>query len=350
MRTVILLMTASCIWAGEVRITPTAAPKVNSPQRALAEETQSVSAPVAGYAVTQSPLSVRGLLGAPGAIHYADAPFTLPEGVRDVRIAPGHGWLLAVRGENEAASAWIPEQGLERELGVVRGADWSVEFSGGGESALFLVPSTGRAYVFTGLPNEPEMAADLSAADWPADIAGLAISRDGKLLTACTRQGGVWLLAANGQPAHRLLADGLPAASIAFDRGSGRLLILDRTAGRVLTVEAPEQGTGALVLLPETGSAWSAAARLLSVPDGVLVADSETGRVAKIVLETQSVEFSEAGAFSEARPLRWQGSLLLSGLEGAASRIFAPQPGAESAVSYVPISRTLEVTGEGEQQ
>ncbi|MEZ5402375.1 MAG: hypothetical protein R2729_22060 [Bryobacteraceae bacterium] len=289
MRTAILLAIAGTLTAAGVRVR-------------TQQEDRLLGGPIAGYSIGAD---IRVILGAPGATHYS-APFAVPAGVNEVRVGPGHEWLIAFRGEGESTSVWMPDRGVEFPLADVRGEGWEIGFGGG--EAVFYSRAEARALVYRGLPDAPELAAAVNAADWPAGLERLVVH--GTTIAAAARNGDVWLLAADGEPAMRQLADGVLPGSILFEPGSERLLAL--AAGRLVAVEAPKQGTGA-VLVMEIEGGFSARARLFAGDAGSLFIADPAGRVIRLDPATGTAEATETGPFDAAVALRWHGNLLLEG-------------------------------------
>jgi hypothetical protein len=346
--TALVLISLSLVAAEDLKLSS----RSDSPVRAkrstaAAEDLGFVAAPIAGYSVREGPLEVRALLGVPGATHYS-APFSLPEAANSIVSVPGQGWLLVLRAE-EAASVWIPESGFEQVLPKVEGAPDLTAFSHDGASLALYFKANARLFVYTGLPDKPELAADLATVVWPDDVTALAITRDGNLVAGVTAAGETFVLAAHGTAMHRLLAEGASASTLEF--WGEHLVFLDTAGERVLGVERPLQGTAAREIAVLGSETPSPSARIVR-GDGasLLVAEGPAGRVVRIDARvpgepTGLLSSVEAGAFSEARTLRGRGSLLLSGNDGAASRILASD-GESIGIHYVPAIAPREETAE----
>ncbi|MEZ5356717.1 MAG: hypothetical protein R2762_29110 [Bryobacteraceae bacterium] len=309
----------------EVRILAPRAP-VSKGAPAASDDGHRLTTPMAGYHVVRDSLQVRGILGVPGANYFSE-PYPIPDGVAEVRIASGHNWLLALRGIDAHASAWVPERGVDRPLVAVRGVPALVAFSSDGAAAAFYMRDADRAVVYRGLPDKPELAVDLDATNWPDDLRLLAVAENGRLLAGATGSGQVLLLGAGGSSMRRLLLDGQDPAALAFD--GGRLALFDATSGRVLLVEAPLQGTAARVLAVVGGNARDAT---LSGGGGKLqLAAPGTGLVA-IDIDSNELSIQTTAPFVRAELLRWPGHWMLAGPDRSEPRIHSRN----RAESYLP--------------
>jgi hypothetical protein len=156
-----------------------------------------ISGPVAGYVTDSSRSQLRTIFGVPGAFSFG-GPLALPDGVSQVRLAPGQDFAL-VENANGSPGVLVLKAGAVDHMtpiaGAMASADW-VAFSPGAGSAV-LFSAAGRFQVLTGLPDAPQIALDLDAATLPVEPTLGAVSDDGTLV-----------LVASGTSLYRVSSDG----------------------------------------------------------------------------------------------------------------------------------------------
>ena len=210
--------------------------------------------PVIGYALQQSPLELRPLLGVPGAAVFGN-PLALPSKIARLRLAPGQQYAIIERAENLPAALILNGTelgGIVPIPGAVRGLDF-VSFSPSGRSAVLVSQSSGRLQVFTGLPETPHLLQEIDLGmlpDLPAN-AGISDNAGSVLLSS---RGAVYLLLPDNSTS--IVLSVTQPASIAFlpasttsaigDPGTGSLYIFQRPApgivARLLTSGLPSLG------------------------------------------------------------------------------------------------------------
>lgn len=187
--------------------------------------------PLLGYLTSNSPVSVRPIAGAPGAVAVGD-PIPLPADVTQIFVAPGQRFGIVERagaGELGTLQLGISESGGEQSLpGAVAQAD-SVAFSPSGGVALLYSASMQLAQVVTGLPLSGQVARSLDLTPLNGiPVASLAVSDDAQtaLIGVSGRtSGAVWSFA-SGQPPRQLMQLGVPSA-IRFFAGKQDAVVAD---------------------------------------------------------------------------------------------------------------------------
>ena len=276
-----------------------------------------VSAPIVGYAVQAAHREVRVILGVPGATHYSE-PVAWPAEAASVRTAPGHRWLLALRGDGAAASTWVPETGIERSLSNVAGEPSLIAFGGSGSAAAFYFRQAKRIVVYKGLPDSPVVAADIPGGAWTS----LAVSGDGRLLAGLSESGEMHLLIQDGEATEKLVRESRPVSSFDFlddgntlavvETGSDRLELIGNVREGAFTrrlLQLPAPCTSSARLLPG-GTGWFS----LVDPGGAAMYRLElTGEVRTLALPASAMPAFES--------LRSRGATLLSPPGGEVPRI-----------------------------
>jgi hypothetical protein len=153
-------------------------------------------------------------------------------------------------------------------------------FGNSGRSAVFYSGAEARAAIYTGLPDEPKLAAGFDTQQWPPDVVSLAVSEDGGMVAGTTGSGEIYVLASQGTPARRLLTDGAGAWSLSFWGPGERLVLLDASGSRLLTLDNPMQGTAARELIRVDPPFSPEQTRLTVMQDQSLLAvDAPAGRL-----------------------------------------------------------------------
>ena len=159
--------------------------------------------PLLGFAVTNSPLSVRPIAGSPGAMVLGGA-IPLPAGVSSVIPIPGQQFAIVEQagGSGVLTLDLSTPQNVSPIAGSFAHSD-RIAFSPSGSVAALYSSAAHQAQVITGLPASAQISrtVDLSAAG--AAVTSLAISDDGQALLAGVSdgmRGAIWSFAA-GQTA-----------------------------------------------------------------------------------------------------------------------------------------------------
>jgi hypothetical protein len=188
-----------------------------------------LTGPVAGYVVAPSGRQLRAVLGVPGSFRFSD-PIALPPEVSKIHLAPARDFALV---EREGAGMGILPLSPDSEAviaveGAAAAADW-VAFSPSARWAILFSSATNRLQVWSGLPDAPQVSLDLDAAALPEQPLLGAISDDGALAAVASRQ-NVFLLPGGAAP--RLLLSVADVASLAILR-NGALTVADRQTGSI---------------------------------------------------------------------------------------------------------------------
>jgi hypothetical protein len=189
-----------------------------------------ISGPVAGYVTDSSRSQLRTIFGVPGAFTFS-GPLALPDGVTQVRLAPGQDFALA-ESANSAPGVLFLKAGAVDHLapitGAMQSADW-IAFSPGAGSAMLFSAAAHRLQVLSGLPDAPQVALDLDAATLPVEPALGAVSDDGSLV-----------LVASATSLYRVARD-----------GSSQVVL---STGGILSLTVLRNGVDAALSDPSTGS------------------------------------------------------------------------------------------------
>ena len=189
-----------------------------------------ISGPVAGYVTDSSRAQLRTIFGGPGAFTFSE-PLPLPEGVAQVRLAPGQDFALVEHANNAPGVLFLKAGAVDRLApidGAIPSADW-IAFSPGAGSALLFSAAAHRVQVLSGLPDAPRVALDLDAATLVEQPTLGAVSDDGSLV-----------LVASGTSVYRLSRD-----------GSAQVVL---SAGGIQSLTVLRNGVDAAVSDPTTGS------------------------------------------------------------------------------------------------
>jgi len=271
-----------------------------------------LSSPIVGYSVQASNKEVRLILGVPGATSYSE-PVALPAEVQSIRLTPGHRWLLALRAEGSAASAWVPETGVERTLDKVSGEPGVISLSPNGAAAAFYWRAGNRIVVYAGFPDAPVVTAELATGNW----ASLAVSNDGRQLAGQSESGELHLLFENGEPVDRLVREAHATASFGFFGAANTLAVAEPGSNQI------ELFTAAARRSLQLPAAITASARFIpGAAEWFSLVDPGSAAMYRLELSGQVRAFALEGipvaAFESLRP---RGATLLAAPEGGVPRI-----------------------------
>ncbi len=264
----------------------------------LAPAADSLSGPVAGYVAGSPKAELRAILGVPGSFLLSD-PLALPNGVTRIRIAPGQGFALIERLRGGPAALVLDGGAVDHVTpieGALSGADWVV-FSFGAQAAVLCSSSTSRLQVITGLPDAPQVAADLDTSTWPEPPATAAVSDDGGLVLAASSQ-SVYLVSPGAAP--QLLLSGGRIRSLALLRNGSDAVVADSGTGSVqlLTGVASLAGGGQAPAPRVLASGLDGLEQIFPSADGktLFAARPGSGVVSWIDLVTGAVQSPELAA------------------------------------------------------
>jgi hypothetical protein len=293
----------------------------------------SISGPVAGYVTDSSRTQLRTIFGVPGAFGFSE-PLPLPEGVAQIRLAPGQEFALVEQAGGAPAILFLKDGAVDRLApieGAMASADW-IAFSSSANSALLFSAATNRLQVLSGLPDSPRIVADLDAASLPESPAMGAVSDDGSLV-----------LAASGAAVYRVPSSG--PAQVVFSAGGIRSLMVLRN-GTDAAISDPS--TGSVHIVRNVASHPEAAALASGLDDigaiyqssdgqSIFIAQSKTG-IASIDLSSGEVKsFPTSVAPAGLIPLRNRDTFLISARPNQPGWIFY-RDGAGGRVVFIPAS------------
>ena len=217
-----------------------------------------LKAPLLGYLVSTSPVSVRPIAGAPGAVVLGGA-ISLPAGITSISAAPGQPFAIVEQaGASQSGVLALSLEGAGEVASIANSFAHSdrIAFSPSGSTAVLYSATARRAQVITGLPANPRLnrTVDLSASG-NSDVTSIAVSDDGQTILAGVSdgaQGAIWNFT-SGQSAQQVTAAGVPSAmrffsgkkdAVAVDRGWRQVLLLP-SASAARTVAGAVEGIGA---------------------------------------------------------------------------------------------------------
>ncbi len=256
---------------------------------------QRADVPVMGYAFGETSRELRAILGVPGASRWSD-PLPLPDGVVDLRIAPGHRWAVLALITGEVGVLTLDTRAYARLDGANAFDD--VDFSPSG-SAMALRNGDAVA-VYTGLPDSPKRS-------------DAAITTSGRI--ALSDAGTVVALSAGRLlkgAANEYVADCSETCQFGFFPQSVALAILNQ--GKLVEFSSSSR-TIAEGLDPADLLTASAKSIALSSASKLRIVDRDSG-----VLSLQE-ELSTA--VTRLETMRQNGALLLSTEEGAAAWMYS---------------------------
>ena len=210
---------------------------------ALAQESGAalapLSVPLLGYLASGSPVTVRPIAGAPGAVVLGGA-IPLPDHITRVIPAPGQPFaLVETAGAAQSGIVILSLAGAGNVLAIPNTFPHSdrVAFSPSGSVAVLYSAATQQAQVVSGLPASPQLSrtVDLSPSGLP--LVSIAVSDDAQAILAGVSDGtsgAVWTFVA-GESAQQATSAGVPSAlrffsskqdAIVADRGWQQVLLL----------------------------------------------------------------------------------------------------------------------------
>lgn len=205
-----------------------------------------LSGPTLGFAPGATPTQLQPILGIPGAARLGD-PISLPNTVTQVYVAPGHTYALAAQGPAASTavvtlrntSGIVPNPVLTP-LAHAMAAPDVVAFSPTAQSSVLYSQASDRLQVFTGLPNAPRLAQDISNVQVPG-VQLLAVSDDAQIVLATDATSTVYALSPGAAPVPVYYSTQVSA--LEFVPGSHEAIVCDLTLST------------AAVLQPSTGNA-----------------------------------------------------------------------------------------------
>jgi hypothetical protein len=215
-------------------------------------QTPTNAGPTLGYLPSIRPWQLQPILGIPGAARLGD-PISLPRSVSQLYLAPGQAYAVAAQGPTDpvalvilrSAGASVTTPVLTTLPGAMAAPDL-VGFSPTGQSMALYARGTGRIQVFTGLPNSPRQAEEISSS---GNVALLAVSDDAQLVLMSDGVGNVYSLARNAAPTPLYHAEEISA--LVFVPGTHDVIVCDPVGEMAAVV----QSVDGVQLIPTPASA-----------------------------------------------------------------------------------------------
>ncbi len=284
--------------------------------------------PLLGFLSSDSPLSVRPIVGSPGAI-VVGAEIALPGDVTRVTPAPGQRFAIVERsGSSELAILHLgaTEARSEEPLPGAFGHADSIAFSPSGRVALLYSASVQQAQVITGLPSgQVAQSLDLTPLNG-VPVTSLAVSDDAQTTLVGVSNGSsgaVWSFAA-GQPPRQVLQLGAPIA-MRFLADNQDAAVADSAWQQVSLLTGVAQQSSARLL--------AGAAQGLSTPSDLEIsADQTRVWIADASGSLLSVDLSSGATTATASPfapaklasLAGRVAFLVTSSDNASSGVWAP--------------------------
>ncbi|HLK66893.1 MAG TPA: hypothetical protein VKU19_25845 [Bryobacteraceae bacterium] len=295
----------------------------------------SITGPVAGYVADSDGPVLRTIFGVPGSFRFSD-PLALPDGVTQLRIAPGQDYALAeVSGSSLSVLSLSggAASGLTALEWALPSPDW-IAFSPQSQSAVLFSATSRRLQIIAGLPDRPQVALDLDSSVLP-DIPRMAsVSDDGKTLLVASRR-AIYLLPPDGSTPRTLLT-ATQIVSLALFRDGTSAAVWDGVAGAIHLLQNVTSAPSDRVLV----SGWKGAGTLYPSADGgtlFLVRPGAKSVFAHDVASGSMQSFESPASARTLDPLRNHDTFLISAdrhqpgwifyLDGTAGHVvFVPSP------------------------
>lgn len=293
------------------------------------------SGPTLGFAPGGTPSQLQPILGIPGAARLG-APVSLPTAVTQVYLAPGHTFALAAQGASAPTalvmlrntSGIVPHPALTPLTRALANPDL-VAFSPIGQSAVLYSQASGRVQIYTGLPNTPRLAQDIS--NLPiADIRLLAVSDDAQLLVLADATSTVYALSPGAAAVPVYYSD--QVSGLAFAPGSHEVIVCDLN---LRTAAVLQPLTGQLTFAIALDSACRPRAAAVTRDGTILLACSLEGYVWAVDRQAGLINsYQVPAALTAFDKLGTADSFLLSPPDQGIYRMLTWQPGG-AVVSFI---------------
>lgn len=241
------------------------------PGTALGGSANGFSGPSLGFLPGSTPGELQPILGIPGAARLGDA-ISLPNTVTQLYLAPGHSYALAVQGPADPVASAILRvpAGIEASprLAPLPGALAQpdlVAFSPAGQSAALYSQQANRLEVFTGLPNSPRLAQDISNVQLAGPLLKLAISDDAQAVLVSDASGTVYTLSQNTAP--RPVYHSSQISALVFISQSHDAVVCDPVLGAAALLQAVNSSPG-IKMLPQASNNGCQPQAAVSTADG----------------------------------------------------------------------------------
>lgn len=197
--------------------------------------------PSLGFVSSGTPAELQPIMGVNGSARLGD-PLTLPDGLTQVYLAPGHSFALAAQGANSpvcllmlrVAAAVQARPALTILPGSLAQPDL-VAFSPTGSSAVLYSQTSSHLQVFTGLPNSPQISLNIEKVPLASNLSKLAISDDAQILLAADASGLVYAISASNAPVPVFHSSEISA--LAFVSQSHDAVVADPVQGTITILQ-----------------------------------------------------------------------------------------------------------------
>lgn len=213
--------------------------------------------PATGFVFDASVTGIRTIGGFPGATLLSDA-ITPPEGVSDIRFAPGQACALGLDADGRVYIMNAdPGSPLRASLlDDVEAQPSSIQFNRAGSAVLLFFGGSHRLQVVTGLPHHPLASESFEVPDLAGEATAFALNDAGdRLAIGVTGQsrGAVYLSEIHAGQALQLryVANAGAPSALTFSPSGKDLAIADKSANAVIV--AKEAG-GTTAALPVAGA------------------------------------------------------------------------------------------------
>lgn len=296
--------------------------------------------PLLGFLSSDSPVSLRPIIGSPGAI-VVGSEIALPGDVTRVTPAPGQRFAIVERsGSSELTILRLgaTEARTEEPLSGTFAHTDSIAFSPSGRVALLYSASLQQAQVITGLPSgQVAQSLDLTPLNG-VPVTSLAVGDDAQTALVGVSNGSsgsVWSFTA-GQSPRQVLQLGSPVA-MRFLAGSEDAVVADSLWQQVSLLTGGAQASGARLL--------AGAAQGLSTPSDLEIsADQRRVWIADTSGSLLGVDLNSGATTTTASPFA---PAKLASLAGRAAFLVTSSDNASSGVwvpaSPSPASSTLDL-------
>lgn len=286
---VLSFLVAGSAWAQvAARVAPPADPSLQATREAPAS-LGLIRGPQLGYVFQAGAGTLQPLLGIPEASRLGDA-LALAVPVSTLSLAPGHALALGVSRDSGEVLLVDLRPGRDPLLQPVPGLAPSPDrilWSPSGTAATLYYQDPGAAWILTGLPETPTLA----ALELPAPATLLALSDEGLLLARADTS--LWALAPSQAP--RFLSSFGSVTAAAFLPRSRNAVLGDATGSLVLIRDLP--GSAEILTLAGPRDGLSLISAVAASLDGqrIFVADAVSGRIGAIALDGSPARWMDCG-------------------------------------------------------
>jgi hypothetical protein len=278
---------------------------------------------------------LRTIVGVPGAFAFSE-PLPLPEGVTQVRLAPGQDFALVEQANGTPAILLLKGGAVDRLApidGAMPSADW-IAFSPGAGAALLFSAAANRLQVLNGLPDAPRVALDLDGATLAEQPTLGAVSDDGSLVLVASAT-SVYRVPRGGAAQLVLSTGGVQSLTVL--RNGADAAVSDATTGSIHLVRNAASNPAVRVL----ASGLDGIGAIFPSWDGqsVFVARPGAAAVSSIDLVSGEVQsFASPAAPVGLMPLRNRDTFLISAQTHQAGWVFF-RDGMGSRVVFIPAAK-----------